>query len=128
MIIEKPELDGGTILLLEDEAFIGMAIREFLSAAGAAEVVHAFTVKDALDHLKNYNFDAAILDVRLPEGSCYDVAVALAKLEVALVFHSGHVQVDFLKSFPNAVFCGKPAGPAKLIDALSQAKRNIVSA
>ena len=37
MNAENRRLDGGTILLLEDEAFIGMAIREFLIAAGVDE-------------------------------------------------------------------------------------------
>jgi len=129
MIIEKPVLDGGTILLLEDEAFIGMAIREFLTAAGAEEVHHAFTVEDALVLIEDVDFSAAILDVRLPGGSsCYDAAVELAKTDVAIVFHSGHVQIEFLESFPNAVFCGKPASPSKLIDALAEARKNLEAA
>ena len=126
MNADNKRLDGGTILLLEDEAFIGMAIREFLIAAGVDDVLHAFTVEDAHALMRSNTFDAAILDVRLPGGSnCYDIAVELAKHDVAIVFHSGHVQVEFLESFPNAVFCGKPASPAKLVDALARAQENL---
>lgn len=123
---DKKVLDGGCYLLLEDEAFIGMAIRELLMAAGAQDVQHAFNVEDAFELIKSNSFVAAILDVRLPGGtSCYDVAVELAKRDVAIVFHSGHVQVDFAESFPMAVFCGKPASPTKLLDALDEARRNL---
>ncbi len=124
----KP-LKGGTILLLEDEAFIGMAIREFLIAAGAKDVLHAFTIDEANALIAENEFDAAILDVRLPGGtSCFDIAVDLAKREIAIVFHSGHVQVEFLEAFPNAVFCGKPASPAKLIAALTEAQGKLSAA
>lgn len=122
MIIGSPTLDGQTILLLEDEAFVGMAIREFLLAAGAVEVVHTFSSENAFQRLENYIFDAAVLDVRLPGGTCYDIAVELTKRDVALVFHSGH-EVDFQSSFPKAVICGKPATAAQLINAIDHARK-----
>lgn len=122
MIIESPTLDGETILLLEDEAFIGMAIREFLLAAGAVEVVHAYSSESAFERMKEYSFDAAVLDVRLPGGTCYEVAQELTKRNVALVFHSGH-EVDFQAAFPNAIVCGKPATAAQLINAIERARK-----
>lgn len=122
MIIGSPTLDGATILLLEDEAVIGMAIREFLLAAGAVEVVHAYSAESALERTKEYSFDAAVLDVRLPDGTCFDVAVDLNKLGVALVFHSGH-EVDFRDSFPHAIVCSKPATATQLINAVGRAQK-----
>lgn len=127
MIIGNPTLDGETILLLEDEAFVGMAIREFLLAAGAVEVVHAYSSESAFIRLEEVNFSAAVLDVRLPGGNCYSVAVELYKRGVALVFHSGF-EVDFHDAFPNSIVCSKPATAAQLIDAIMKAKKLIAAA
>lgn len=127
MIIGSPTLDGATILLLEDEAVIGMAIREFLLAAGAVEVVHAYSSESAFERLEEYSFDAAVLDVRLPDGTCFDVAVELNKRDVALVFHSGH-EVDFQASFPNAIVCSKPATTTQLVNAIGRARKALVAA
>ena len=126
MIIGNPTLDGENILLLEDEAFVGMAIREFLLAAGAVDVAHAYSAEAALERIRETQFDAAVLDVRLPGGTCYDVAVELTKRNVALVFHSGF-EVEFRAAFPNAIVCGKPASAAELIDAIVRAKKHLAS-
>lgn len=121
-----PALDGGRILLLEDEVSIGMVVQKFLAAAGAADVVHAHTAEDALDLIRYIDLDAAVLDVRLPGGTTsYDVAVALTELGVAIVFHSGYEPIEFAASFPNAVFCGKLNKPGQLVEALVQAQKNL---
>lgn len=128
MIIAMPGLDGGRVLLLEDEVFIAIAIRKFLAAAGAIDIFQAHTAEDALDLVKSTDLDAAVLDVSLAGGTSFDVATELTEQGVAIVFHSGQESCEFADAFPKAVFCAKLDGPGLLVEALVQAKKNLEAA
>ena len=128
MIIAMPGLDGGRVLLLEDEVFIATAIRKFLSAAGAKDVLQVENAEDAFNVIEDSDVDAAVLDIRLKRGTSYDVAEALTRKGVAIVFHSGIDPFEFADAFPDAVCCAKADGPAHLVESLVQAKKNLEAA
>ena len=114
-------LTGVKVLLVEDEAFIAMAIIDKLIEAGAETVEHALSLQEAGETLKQLSFDVAILDLRLPDGSSDDLAVQLTDQGTPLVFHSGHAEIDMLKAkFPSAKICHKPCQHSEFVVAIRE--------
>ena len=62
------------ILLLEDDTMIASGILYALETEGY-ETNHATGIKDAGSLIEHYNFDLAIIDMQLPDGTGFDVIV-----------------------------------------------------
>ena len=73
------------ILLVEDDAMIASGIKYALEMEGY-EVTHVSNIKNALDTIKNINFDLAILDMQLPDGTGFDVSDSLKMTSTAIIF------------------------------------------
>ncbi len=117
---EDQPLDGFKILLLEDELFISSALKEHMTLAGADVVETASTVGSAEASLDEIEFDAAILDIVLPDGDTRDLARRLAADDVRIVFHSGHLQPEWIAEIvPSALFLQKPSDADALVAALA---------
>ena len=113
-------LAGRTLLVVEDEFLILLDIQYVLEEAGAA-VVTAASVEEGLRALETGPIDAAVLDVRLPDGEVFPVAERLAARDVPMVFHSGHAdRKDLEKQFPSAIALSKPAPEMELVAAVSR--------
>ena len=101
-------LEGRTILLVEDEFLILMDLQMQLEDAGAT-VIAASSVSDGLARAGRGAVDAAVLDVRLPDGEVYPVALALRDRAVPFLFHSGHAhRNEVQRLFPGAPALAKP--------------------
>ena len=112
-------LDGATVLVVEDEFLILLDLEHVLTSAGATITI-ATSLAEAVDAAER-SYDAAVLDVRLPDGDVYPAAKMLLEREVPLVFHSGHAHNDNLESsFPRAVALEKPAREQVLIATLER--------
>ncbi len=68
-----------TVLVVEDEADLRQLIAESLSADGF-EVAQAPDAADAIERLKNFAYDALVVDLRLPDADGMEVLdAALAR-------------------------------------------------
>jgi DNA-binding NarL/FixJ family response regulator len=65
------------VLLVDDAAVFRQAAREVLEARGYEVVGEADSVRDAIETGRRLQPDAALVDLRLPDGSGLDVAAAL---------------------------------------------------
>jgi CheY-like chemotaxis protein len=83
------ELAGKTILVLEDEPIIAMALEDHLDSAGAVPVVAA-TLAQAHQAVSTQQLDGAILDVNVHGEKSYGVADSLAAQGIPFVFASGY--------------------------------------
>ena len=111
------ELAGKSILLVEDEVFICMYLQTVLEEEGAC-VRAARDVAGGLAATEEA-FDAALLDIRLPDGDVYPVADRLVAAGVPVVFHSGHGRAaDLAPRYPEARVLTKPCAEEDLIAAL----------
>ncbi len=72
------------ILLLEDDQSLGATLCQRLGDCGY-RVVLAPTIREAIFHIENGEFDLLVLDVGLPDGSGYEFA-GLAKQKTAAPF------------------------------------------
>src|SRR3954453_22325741 len=87
-------LQGSRVLVVEDEALIGMLLEDELLEAGAEVVGPACSVKEALELIDQVAADgglsAAVLDINLEGETVSPVADRLAALSVPFVFATGY--------------------------------------
>ena len=83
----------GPVLVVEDDAVLAMAVEDSLRVAGATEVVIAASTTQALDTLRDRQFDTVILDVHLADrGDGWAIAElirALGKVGPKVIFATG---------------------------------------
>ncbi len=84
------KVDKSRVLVVEDEALVGIMIQECLTELGFQIVGPVCTASDALQAAKDGDFDAAILDINLGDGMVYQVAEILARRHVPFVFVTGY--------------------------------------
>lgn len=122
MLGEPPlptSLQGRTVLLVEDEFLILLDLQFLLENEGAS-VATATSVAEGLQ-VADGTFDAAVLDVRLPDGEVFPVARKLTECHVPIVFHSGHARTaELTKEWPSSLALEKPARERMLIEAGAQ--------
>lgn len=118
--IKKPLLDK-KMLVLEDEFFISMILERQLLSSGASLVDCAGTLTDALNYVADMQYDAAVLDIRLPDGESYGLARDLITQGCAVIFHSGHAEETVTSHVPSSFFCSKPCSADQLVDVACKA-------
>jgi PAS domain S-box-containing protein len=88
--IPLKKVDKPRVLVVEDEALVGIMIQECMTELGFQIVGPVCTASDALEAAKAGDFDAAILDINLGDGMVYQVAEILARRHVPFVFVTGY--------------------------------------
>ena len=73
------------ILLLEDDTMIASVILYALESEGY-ETNHATRIKDARSLIEHYNFDLAIIDMQLPDGTGFDVSEIFKNNATSVIF------------------------------------------
>ena len=73
------------ILLVEDDTMIASGILYALETEGY-ETNHATDIKDARSLIEHYNFDLAIIDMQLPDGTGFDVSEIFQNTATSVIF------------------------------------------
>lgn len=73
------------ILLVEDDTMIASGILYALETEGY-ETNHATHIKDARSLIEHYNFDLAIIDMQLPDGTGFDVSEIFKNNATSVIF------------------------------------------
>ncbi|CAN5140139.1 response regulator [soil metagenome] len=97
-----------SILIVEDEAMIGMMLEDFLDALGYQLHGLAASVEDARDFANAGGFDAAILDCNLRGEKVWPVAEILAERGIPFIFATGGSADDVPTSFAGRPTLAKP--------------------
>ena len=120
------ERSGRTVLIMDDESSVRSALVRALQVRGY-EVVETETIDEAVSALDESAIDAAVLDVRLPNGSGLDVLRPLReRLESrnvpVLVWTGSLLSEDEERAVARhrAHFFQKPEGLRTLINFLDQ--------
>ncbi len=80
-----------SVLVVEDEALIGLELEQSLSARGIVVIGPCATIAEALDRIAEHRPDAALLDLNLGGEMSFAVAEALLALGgVRIVFCTGY--------------------------------------
>jgi CheY-like chemotaxis protein len=88
--IRLRKVDKPRVLLVEDEALVGIMIQECLTEFGFQVIGPLCTASEALGAAQDGHFDAAILDINLGDGLVYQVAEILLVRDVPFIFVTGY--------------------------------------
>lgn len=108
----------GHVLVLEDEPFISLDMEEMLESLGATSVTTFDARADAMQWLDENRPDLAIVDPRVNDGVCADVAERLVGAGVPFLVYSG-AEVDETV-FQKGGWLDKPTMPETLKDSLKR--------
>lgn len=86
--------EGKSILIVEDEAMIGMMLEDYLETLGYTLYAVAATVDEACDHARAGGFDAALVDCNLQGEKAWPIADILAEKSIPFVFATGGMADD----------------------------------
>lgn len=100
-------ITGSTILVLEDEPIIGLALEDMLMGEGAF-VLLASGMEEARELIAKRDIDSAILDVNVHGELSYSVALLLAEQEVPFIFATGYGDRSHPAEFSGVPTIAKP--------------------
>ncbi len=86
--------DFGPVLVVEDDAVIGMDVQATLNDMGFPTVHLAETAREALDILEQAPVMLALLDVLLREGNSFPIAETLAMRGVPFLMVTAYDELD----------------------------------
>lgn len=114
------------ILLVEDDAMIASGIKYALEMEGYA-ATHAANINDALVKINNTDFDLAILDMQLPDGTGFDVSDKLKTATTAIIFLTvADDENNIVKAFNDGA-ADYVVKPFRIRELLARIKRTLVS-
>lgn len=110
--------NSGSILILDDEFLVGLALADEFEASGFEVVGPYSNAEDATDSIEEQLPDAAILDFNLGRGeTSEELAQRLKQHGVPFVFLTGYSSLNFddeqLARVPRL---GKPVRPSIILD------------
>lgn len=113
-------LTGKTVLVVEDEFFVGLEIAQTLEAAGAEIVGPARTLEEAEELGGDGALDMAVLDVDLDGHYSFDLALDLQRRGIRVVFATAHADDNglFRGQVASIPRIGKPTTARALLRAL----------
>ncbi len=106
-LVQLPTGTMKRVLLAENEAIIGMMMREFLLEYGVFVVGPCCTLSETLAAAMG-EFDCAILDLNLGGETVYPVASMLAKRNIPFAFVTGYGRESIDRQFAVAPIMQKP--------------------
>lgn len=116
--MERPCLNGHVVLVVEDEALVGLDVRDLLGDYGAT-VLLARNVKDALPLADRPELAAAVLDINLGGEDCWAICRRLSERGVPFMFYTGYSSAAVLEKWSSAPVVNKPASGARVVEALT---------
>jgi CheY-like chemotaxis protein len=102
------------ILLVEDEALVGMMMSDWLTEIGFHVVGPFGKVSDAIEAIDGQRFQAAVLDINLRGEMIYTLADELTGRGVPIVFVTGYGSEAIDQRFANIPVLQKPVDSAAL--------------
>jgi len=82
--------DSRRLLLVEDEALVGMMMKDALVELGFSVIGPFSRIADAMQSARKESFQAAILDINVQGEMIYDLADAIAARDIPFVFVTGY--------------------------------------
>lgn len=118
-------VEHSRVLVVEDEALVGMLLEDMLRDIGCAHVELMSSFADGLRAAESGNFDLAVLDVNLDGVASFPIAEQLIVRNVPLVFATGYGVVGMDPRYNDIPTLQKPFSFSDLerlvLDALSAA-------
>jgi CheY-like chemotaxis protein len=114
---------GARVLVVEDETGVAETLCDLLLEAGCEPVGPAASVAIALGLIESSRIDAAILDVRLMDEMCFDVAYALRARGIPLMFLTASERGQLPVDLCDEILIEKPFKAPMLIETVRRMAR-----
>lgn len=108
-----------TILVLDDEALIGMELEAILQDAGYRVAGPAIDVRESLALIEAETIDGAVLDLNLNGERSDPVADRLTELDIPFTYLTGHADAVIDERHRHAPVISKPFDERRLLRALA---------
>jgi DNA-binding NtrC family response regulator len=113
--MQRPSLEGRSILIVEDEPLIVMDITQAFQGTGAA-LTTTNSLHQASVLVEHDGLSAAILDHSLGDGDSSLLYARLTARGIPFLIYSGHSTID--AACEGALHIRKPAAPGELVAAM----------
>ena len=114
-------LDGASVLILEDEPIIGLALEDMLIREGA-DVLHASRIEEADAMISSERVDYAVLDVNVHGTLSYSVATLLLDRGIPFIFATGYGDRSHPAAFAAVPTVAKPYSSHDIRTALERSR------
>lgn len=111
-------LANKSVLVVEDEMLVVMAIEDMLADLGCTSVARASNVDQALALIAHQPFDLATLDLNLDGQKSYQVARALDERGVPFAFSTGYGEHGVDVGHRQRPVLNKPFGTKQMLEIL----------
>jgi DNA-binding response OmpR family regulator len=115
--LQRPSLEGRSILIVEDEPLIVIDITQAFEGTGAV-LTTTHSLKHALDLVEHDGLSGAILDHALGDGNSTLLCARLKERGVPFLVYSGYGAVE--GPCKDALHISKPAGDGVLVAAMER--------
>jgi len=116
---DNNSLGGVTVLVVEDDLFLAMALEDTLVAMGAVVVDACHTLDEAMARADADDFAVAVLDFSLGSHSVTPLAHRLARRNVPFILHTGMSRSEpSLMEWRDFPIVEKPSSPHTLATAI----------
>ena len=105
------------VLMVEDEMYLAMILKDLLSDAGY-RVLCAARLNDAMRLAQEESIDAAVLDINLHGETVYPLATRLEEQGVPFLFASAYAESSIPDVFRDHPVLRKPYDIARLLHAV----------
>jgi DNA-binding response OmpR family regulator len=113
-------LKGETVLVVEDEALVGMELQFELQKAGASVIGPIASLEEAVSVAGDQTFAVAILDIDLRGQDVFPAADELRRRSIPFLFHTGHGRkLELTAGYPGVPVCKKPMNMGRLLRVLA---------
>lgn len=113
-----PLARGPRVLVVEDESFVALQIEQALQKADFRFAGIAARADDAISIIKEQGCEAAVLDVRLADGTSERIAELLSERSIPFVVLTAYSREQLPEGLREAPYLPKPHGSASLVQAL----------
>jgi CheY-like chemotaxis protein len=113
------ELDGLSILVVEDEVIFATETACAIVAAGGSVVGPAYSLAEAFEMIDGVEFDGALLDLNLRNEKVFSLADVLADRGVPIVFVTGEIWPVIPERHTGCRVVNKPLTDTKVVAAIS---------
>jgi DNA-binding response OmpR family regulator len=119
-------LSGVRVLIVEDDVVVAADLAAIVEQVEGRVAGVAHTLSDARELIGAVEFDAAVLDIGLPDGDVTPVLERLQARHAAIIIYTGgELPAQVSGRHPELVVVHKPAPPSRIVAELMRAMRKV---